>query len=308
MKAGRITPTELASSVIAVPPLARDTNDDLSRRENVRLIEHLAVGGVTTLLYGGNANVYNIANDQYASLFGNLPSWVAEDTWVIPSIGPSYGQMLDHVRMLEGLGYPTVMILPMSGPATRDGTATGIRRAVEAFGKPVIVYLKSEEYLSPRHVADLVDDGLVCGIKYAIVRDDPAVDDFLGELVDRVDRQLVISGIGERPAVVHWKNYGLSAFTSGSACVAPRQSTQLLSLLRRRDFGAAESMRHRFLPLEDLRDSIHPIRVLHDAVTLADIADMGPILPLLSNTSEPESTAIERAARTLLKFETSMTR
>ncbi len=43
-----------------------------------------------------------------------------------------------------------------------------------------------------------------------------------------------------------------------------------------------------FLPLEDCRDAYSPIRVLHDAVTLAGIADMGPMLPMLSNLPEAQ--------------------
>jgi hypothetical protein len=43
-----------------------------------------------------------------------------------------------------------------------------------------------------------------------------------------------------------------------------------------------------------------PIRVLHDAVTLAGIADMGPILPLLSNLDAAERARVLPAAKALL--------
>ena len=46
------------------------------------------------------------------------------------------------------------------------------------------------------------------------------------------------------------------------------------------------------MPLEDCRDGISPIRVLHAAVTLAGIADMGPMLPVL-----PMLTGLEPAER-----------
>ena len=45
------------------------------------------------------------------------------------------------------------------------------------------------------------------------------------------------------------------------------------------------SIAKRFLPLEELRNGHGPIAVLHDAVGLADVAQMGPILPMLSNTA-----------------------
>ena len=42
----------------------------------------------------------------------------------------------------------------------------------------------------------------------------------------------MISGIGERPAIAHWKHFGLRAFTSGSVCVGPRGSTAILAALK----------------------------------------------------------------------------
>jgi dihydrodipicolinate synthase/N-acetylneuraminate lyase len=67
----------------------------------------------------------------------------------------------------------------------------------------------------------------------------------------------------------------------------------------------SEALYERFLPLETLRDDISLIRVLHDAVTLSDIADMGPILPLLSASPDAAMPAIAREARALLAFDES---
>jgi len=61
MKTTPITSADLARSVIVVPPLCRDEKLELADAENVRLIRHLEGGGVRILLYGGNANLYNIA-------------------------------------------------------------------------------------------------------------------------------------------------------------------------------------------------------------------------------------------------------
>jgi hypothetical protein len=57
------------------------------------------------------------------------------------------------------------------------------------------------------------------------------------------------------------------------------------------------------MPLETLRDEISLIRVLHDAVTLSKLADMGPILPLLSSTPPEHHAKIEAATLALLDFE-----
>ena len=75
---------------------------------------------------------------------------------------------------------------------------------------------------------------------------------------------------------------------------------QLLALLKAKRYDEAEKIRAAYIPLEDQRDAIGPIRVLHDAVTLAGIADMGPILPMISNLDTKERGAVETAAKTLL--------
>ena len=299
MKTTAVTTADLNRSVIAVPPLARTTELELNEAANERLLSLLGDGGVSTAMYGGNANIYNISLRQYAQLLAGLVEWAPQDTWVIPSIGPSYGQMLDHLDVVIQHDYPTAMVLPLRTPATPDGTATGIRLAAERYGRPLILYLKWEGYLTTQLVSELVADGLVCAIKYAIVRDDPAVDDYLRDLLGKVDSDLVISGIGERPAIIHWRDFGLRSFTSGSVCVAPRQSTHLLESLKAGRFAEAESIRQRFMPFEDLRDSINPIRVLHEGVAAAGVSETGPLLPLLSGLGADDHARVAEAARTL---------
>src|SRR5690348_5489039 len=59
-------PTDrLGSSVLAVPPLARNADYSLNEAENTKLIRHIEGGGTRTLLYGGNANFYHIALSEY---------------------------------------------------------------------------------------------------------------------------------------------------------------------------------------------------------------------------------------------------
>ena len=106
--------------------------------------------------------------------------------------------------------------------------------------------------------------------------------------------------IGERPAIVHLRDFGLKSFTSGSVCVAPRGSMKILQLLKAKKYDEAEKIRAAYIPLEDQRDARGPIRVLHDAVTLAGIADMGPMLPMISNLDAAERPAVQAAAAALL--------
>jgi len=303
MKTDAFTLADLAGSVLAVPPLARDASMRISAPENRRLLDHLRRGGVTTVLYGGNANIYHIEDDAYEALLDALPQWVDDATWVIPSVGPSYGSLVQRARMVGARGYPTAMALPFQGPSTPDGTATGLRRAAEALGAPLVLYIKWDGYLPPTLVGELVDDGTVGAIKYAVVRDDPSRDEYLSALLDAVDAGRIVSGIGERPAVVHLTEFGLPSFTSGSVCVAPAASTSLLRALAGGERVEAETIRELFLPLEDLRDAHGPIQVLHHAVTEAGIADMGPMLPLLSSLSDDLRRRVGDTASKLLEAE-----
>ncbi|MEO1961836.1 MAG: TIM barrel protein, partial [Paracoccus sp. (in: a-proteobacteria)] len=96
----------------------------------------------------------------------------------------------------------------------------------------------------------------------------------------------IVSGIGEQPAIIHVNSFGVNSFTSGCVCVAPNLSTKMLQALKGGNLDAAESIRRTFAPLEDLRNDINPIRVLHAAVAEAGIAETGPILPLLDEVDE----------------------
>ena len=58
---------------------------------------------------------------------------------------------------------------------------------------------------------------------------------------------------------------------------------RMMHAIHAEDYDLAESIRAWFEPLEDLRNEINPIRVLHHAVAVAGIADTGPMLPMLSD-------------------------
>ena len=299
MNTNAITPERLVDSVIAVPPLARDSELKICATENAKVIRHLEAGGVRTLLYGGNAVFYHIALAEYAATLAMLRDNAGSDTMVIPSVGPAFGTSMDQADVLRDFDFPTAMVLPARDISTPEGVATGIRKFSEAYGKPIVLYIKFEGYLEPEHARALMDDGVVNWIKYAIVRDDPAQDGYLRQLVDCVDPQRIVSGIGEQPAIVHLRDFGVQSFTSGCVCIAPGLSMKMLAALKVGDFGTAESIRQTFEPLENIRNTINPIRVLHTALAEAGIADTGPILPLLHEVNDQERANIAEAAKTL---------
>ena len=303
MQTNSITADTLSSSVIAVPPLARNPDETLSRTENEKQIRHLESGGVTTLLYGGNAILYHVALGEYAELLELLTATADENTLMIPSVGPAYGMMMEQASILLDFPFPTAMVLPQRDVTTSTGVAVAVRRFVEKSQRPALLYIKHEGYIDVPDVRRLMEDDLLVGIKYAIVRDDPADDDYLRALVDHVDAARVISGIGEQPALIHCRDFQLAGFTSGCVCIAPGRSMELLRALRAGHYQTAAAIQNTFRPLEDLRNSINPVRVLHRAVELCGIAQMGPLLPLLSDLATDQLPNIEMAACALLEWE-----
>lgn len=296
MQTSPVTSEQFSRSVLAVPPLARDASGRVCRDNNEKLVQFIEAGGVSMLLYGGNANFYHIRPSEYEQTLEMLASVAADDTLVIPAVGPAAGIMMDQADIIKQTQFPTVMVLPTLAVMTEPGLMTGFRHFVEAIDRPAVLYIKEEGYISPEGAADLVNDGLVSFIKYAIVRDDPAEDEYLERLVDRVDPSRICSGIGEQPALIHMTKFRCSGYTSGCVCVNPALSQKMLAAIEAKDFDLAESIRRQFLPLEDLRNEINPIRVLHEAVELADIATTGPHMPLLSGLADSARPGVQAAA------------
>jgi dihydrodipicolinate synthase/N-acetylneuraminate lyase len=295
-----LTTAHLERSVMAVPPLARTADGTIDPAANQQIIRHIEAGGVSLLLYGGNANIYHLPLAEYEPLLGMLAETAGAETIVVPAAGPTYGLLLEHAKVIRQHRFQTVMVLPQQGITTSAGVATGVRKFVETAGVPALLYIKHDGYIEPADAARLCADGLISAIKYATVRDDPTDDSYLRELVSLIDPATIISGIGEQPAIVHLRDFGLGGFTTGCGCVAPALSQTMLGAIRRRDWDEAESIRKVFEPLEDLRNGINPIRVLHEAVAAAGIAQTGPLLPLLSAVEEEHCPAIAVAAKALL--------
>jgi 4-hydroxy-tetrahydrodipicolinate synthase len=297
-----LTPAQLTASVLSVPPLARNPDLSLNASANAAQCAHLRSGGVTTFLWGGNANLYNMGVGEFGRFLDMIDGLAAPGDWHIPSIGADFGKAIDQAGLLRNrASFSTAMVLPMRFPATPQGIADGIARIAEALGKPVIAYVKDDGYVDPAALGRLVRSGAIGAVKYGTVKATPAVDPALSGILDHVDRSLVISGIGERPVIDHYSAFGLRAFTSGCVCIAPALSTAILHALHVGDVAKASAIREAFLPLEDLRDTHSPLRVLHEAVRLAGIADTGPMLPMLSNIDDPtQLQAIGVAAKALL--------
>jgi dihydrodipicolinate synthase/N-acetylneuraminate lyase len=199
------------------------------------------------------------------------------------------------------------MALPCGDPRDAKGLENGLREIAESASTPLILYLKEENNFGADKeagldvVARLVDEGVCVAIKYAVVRQNPVEDAYLESLLKRVDRSRVVSGIGERPAVVHMRDWKLPGFTTGSGCIAPRLSGQVFEACVKEDYETAQRLRAEFLQLEDLRDAWSPAKVLHSATQLANVAETGPVPPFLSSLSEKQLQEIAPVARALVE-------
>jgi dihydrodipicolinate synthase/N-acetylneuraminate lyase len=191
-------------------------------------------GGIRTLLYGGNANLYNIAVSEYHSLLKMLVDLAPDDMWIVPSVGPMYGTAMDQAKILSEFAFPTAMLLPTLFPSKPAGVATAVRHFVDKSGIKAVLYIKDGAYITPELAAELVNDGLISWIKYAIVEPDPKKDPYLKKLIKLVDPKLIVSGIGEQPAIIHLRDFGLAGFTAGCVCIAPSRSTALLKAIEAR--------------------------------------------------------------------------
>ena len=306
MKTTPVTVEDLRG-VFAVPPLARsnDAARSLDFAQNDLIVTHITDGGITRFIYGGNAFLYHITLSEYEQLLEWL-SGISGQSWVIPSMAPSFGQAMDQAALLRKHHFPCAMILPCGDPRDAAGLERGYREIARAADTQIIVYLKDENNFGTDKeagldaVARLVADEICIGIKYAVVREDLSRDSYLEALLARVDRKLVISGIGERPAVVHMRDWKLPGFTTGSGCIAPRLSQMLFAACEREDFETALELRERFLPLEDFRDHFGPARVLHHATKLAGIAQTGQVPPYVSPLSGDQLKDLAPVARDLV--------
>ncbi|UUO04685.1 dihydrodipicolinate synthase family protein [Blastopirellula sp. J2-11] len=275
--------------------MARTAAGALDREENTKIIRHIEQGGISTLLYGGNAIFYHLTLAEYRTALELIRESAADETLVIPAIGPAYGTMLDQVEILKDFDFPTAMLLPQRDVVTSAGIATAVRKISERLGKPIVLYLKYDRTVSVDDAAALVSDGVISAIKYAVVREDYTQDDYLRGLTEKVDTSLILSGLGDQPAIVHMQDFGLGGFTTGCGCIFPQLSVALLKAIQAKNWNEAESIREQFLPLERLRDSLGPISILHRATELAGIANTGPIIPLLSEPDEAIQTRISAA-------------
>jgi dihydrodipicolinate synthase/N-acetylneuraminate lyase len=184
--------------------------------------------------------------------------------------------------------------------------AEGARRIAAALGHGIVLYIRREHYVVPDVLAQLLEEGTVSFVKYAVERPVAANDDYLDALLGAVPLHLIASGMGETPVADHIGRRKLATFTSGAVCIAPRTVANLLRLLRAGRLDEAARTAAPFLEFERLRSRLGGIPMLHDAVAMAGIAPTGPILPMLANLDASARAAIAPSVQALVSAETAM--
>ncbi len=298
-----VQPELFTHSVVALPPLARAQDLALSPEQNQRLIRSIEAGGIRVLLYGSNALLQHLRPSEYAPLLAMLEQIAGPDTVVIPSIGPSHGLMMEQLEVLRGTSFPTVHILPPADAVTASGFERAVGEITSQLERPAVLAVTDPGVLTPPILRRLVNAGQVSFILYQVELDEPASDPLLQELVDTIDPRFIVSGLGEQVAIVHFREFGVGGFASGCACVASRLSQCFLETMRRGEWAEAEEIRGIFRPLEELRRKQSPVSVLHEALTFAGIAEMGPIPAMLTPVNERYLSRVREAAQTLLAGE-----
>ncbi|MCT8990396.1 dihydrodipicolinate synthase family protein [Chelativorans sp. SCAU2101] len=303
MRQQRLELADFRKSVVAVPPVAWTESLELNPAANAALVRHIEAGGISILLYGGNANLYHIDLGRFRALLDLLRETAGPSTAVIPSIGPDFGKMLDQAPIVRDKGFSDVMVLPTAFPARAAGIERGVGLVAEALGFGVILYIKQNNYIEPDQLERMVKAGSVRFVKYAVERANPEGDTYLSDIVAAIGAERVASGMGERPIHSHLMTYGLATYTSGAVCIAPAAALATLHAYRAGDLETAERLRAPFLEFERQRAEIDGFGVMHDAVTLSGIADMGPILPLLANIAKDKHETVAKCVKDLLDLE-----
>ena len=302
-----LTPSEFARSVVAVPPIALDAEGRVAVEANRRLMAHIAAGGITTLLYGGNANLYHYGVALFREALHALHAHRPRSARLLFSIGPDFGKAMDQTVEIRRAGVVDVMLLPTAFPSDPRGVAEGARRLADSLGFGLVLYLKRDGYIDPEALGRLVEDGTVGFVKYAVERAEAGTDAYLDAVIAAVGIGKLASGMGETPIHDHLGRRRLATYTSGAACVAPAAANELLALYRAGRDAEAPRLSAPFLAFERLRTRIGGVATLHDAIGLAGLGDFGPLSPMLSNLTAAEKAGIAPVIAQLVAAEAAAT-
>ena len=167
LKTSPVTSADLRASVIAVPPMPRRPDGAINPEANGRLLGHLRAGRVTTFMYGGNANFYNLGVAELGRVLDALTP-LADGDWLIPSVGADFGKAAEQIDLLRERAFPRPWSCRCDFRPTRPVWRAGWQ-AGSRYGKPGHRLRQGRGLHDNADLAALVQEGSVCAVKYAIV-------------------------------------------------------------------------------------------------------------------------------------------
>lgn len=293
-------PDGIGSGPIANMPIALTADLAVNIDASLQLVWHVRAGGVRTLLFGPSANFVSFGMAQFSAAV-DVAKAAAVDGPVILSIGPELGRMLDQAAIVERSGLRHIMVLPIHHPADTHGTADGIRHIAARLGHGVIVDLIRDSHVRPVTLRKLVDEGAVSAVRYSVAASNPGDDGYLDRVIEIMGRERVISGVGEPAAMDHLAVRRLATMTSGAAVIAPRNVQRTMGAIAAGDYESARTLMAPAIAFERVRTMLGSIQVLHDAVSFAGIAAMGPQMPMVSKVKDKYRAEFEAVTRALLE-------
>lgn len=242
---------ERLSTVVGIPVVPYDEDGAVDRDLTVALTERLIRNGVTALTPNGNTGeFYALSPDERRQVLTCVLSARESATTIIAGVGLDLETAIADARFARDSGADAIMVhQPVLPYLAADGWVEYNARVAAAVPDIGVLPYLTHRAVTGTHITRLVERAPnVVGLKYSAP--DPVV--FATTRAQAPEGLLWIAGLAESYAPAYWQA-GARAFTSGLVNLAPAVSLELLTALRRGDYGAAGRVWARIRHFEELR-------------------------------------------------------
>ena len=290
--------------VVAITPRKADRSIDLEGIE--RNVRHLCDQGVDFIMPEcGTGLVYDATLAEYEAVVGAYMDAAGDRALIVPGIGPGYGRSLEMGQIAKSLGVAGVMIMPIVGPASANGTHIGLRDIAEKTQLPTILYQRRLDIMPVEQVVELCALDEVVGLKYAV--DDLAAFEQIAGAAGQ--KAAMVCGMAEEPCI-DYMAAGAVGFSSGMANFSPRMSLAILRRFAAGDRAGAEDLRQQMVPFEDFRGeraARYSSSALHAAMDRAGLAG-GPVVPFAEDVAAEDLDRVHALVDAIMQTEAQLQR
>lgn len=285
--------------VVATTPRKENLQVDL---EGIQKNVHFLIeNGVDFIMpQCGTGLVYDSTLSEFETVVGAFQDAANGKAVIVPGIGPGYGRSLEMGQIAKSLNVDGVMIMPIVGPASAQGTFNGLKHISESVGLPIILYQRRLDIMPADSVAKLCELDEVVGLKYA-VSDFNAFD----KIRDRAGQHAALTcGLAEDPCI-DFMNHGAVGFSSGMANFVPKISLNIHKQYFAGNKKEAQRLRDLMVPFEDFRaegNGRYSAAALHTALEYANLAG-GPVIPFVEDVAEKDIPRVHQMMDVLLAEE-----